>query len=71
MQIATSIDSNHSLNPLLSYSKSSAQILLRWSLQQGCSVIPKSLDPVHIRQNSQLDFTLTDEDIEKINVLFH
>ena len=53
-----------------SYSKSTAQILLRWSLQQGYSVIPKSLDPGHIRENRQLDFRMADADIEKINVLF-
>ena len=53
-----------------SYSKSTAQILLRWSLQQGYSVIPKSLDPGHIRENRQLDFRMADVDIEKINILF-
>ena len=52
------------------YSKSSAQILLRWSLQQGYSVIPKSLDTDHIRQNRQLDFTMADTDILQINGLF-
>ena len=53
-----------------SYSKSTAQILLRWSLQQGYSVIPKSLDPDHIKENRQLDFRMADADIEKINILF-
>ena len=53
-----------------SYSKTSAQILLRWSLQQGYSVIPKSLDPEHIRQNRELDIVMADSDVEKINALY-
>ena len=53
-----------------SYDKSVAQMLLRWSLQQGYSVLPKSLDPEHIQENNQLDFSIEEIDIEKVNVLF-
>ena len=53
-----------------SYGRSSAQILLRWSLQQGCSVVPKSLNAKHITENKQLDFKMEQADIDKIFVLF-
>ena len=55
---------------LYSYGRSSAQILLRWSLQQGCSVVPKSLNAKHITENKQLDFKMEQADIDKIFVLF-
>ncbi|KAL3136995.1 hypothetical protein ABBQ32_006590 [Trebouxia sp. C0010 RCD-2024] len=32
--------------------RTTAQVLLRWGLQQGCAVIPKSLNPVHIAEAS-------------------
>ena len=53
-----------------SYAKTSAQILLRWSLQQGYSVIPKSLNPLHIKQNKELDFTIEESDMIQISKLF-
>ena len=53
-----------------SYNKSAAQMLLKWSLQQGLSVLPKSLNPKHIKQNLELDFSMTDADVDKISALF-
>ena len=59
-------------NPVLTeigrkYGKSSAQIILRWHIQDGNIVIPGSKNPDHIRANFDLfDFTLTDEEMEKI-----
>jgi len=52
------------------YDQSVAQVLLKWSLQQGCSVIPKSLNPSHIRQNIQLEFEISQLDMEKISKIF-
>ena len=50
------------------YSKSAAQILIRWSLQLGLVVIPKSADPVRIKENSEVfDFEISPEDMERLN----
>ncbi|WP_406502121.1 aldo/keto reductase [Streptomyces sp. NBC_01590] len=44
--------------------KSPAQVVLRWHLQLGNIVIPKSVTPARIRQNLDVsDFQLTDEDM--------
>ncbi len=49
------------------YHKTNAQIILRWHVQSGNVVIPGSKNPDHIRDNFDIfDFTLTDEDMEKI-----
>ena len=53
-----------------SYAKTAAQVLLRWSLQQGYSVIPKSLNPEHIKQNKELDFKIEESDMLQISKLF-
>ena len=53
-----------------SYTKTAAQVLLRWSLQQGYSVIPKSLNPEHIKQNKELDFKVEESDMLQISKLF-
>jgi aldehyde reductase len=50
------------------YEKSAAQIVLRWQIQRGCVVIPKSVTPSRIEENSKLfDFNLTNEDMATIN----
>lgn len=43
-----------------------AQILLRWSLQSGYLIIPKSITPERIRTNAMLDFTLLTGDMLQI-----
>lgn len=44
--------------------RSPAQVLLRYHVQQGVSVIPKSDKPHHILQNTKIfDFCLTEEDM--------
>lgn len=49
---------------------SSAQVILRWNLQKGVVVIPGSSNPDHIKENTELyHFTLTDEEMERINAL--
>ncbi|KAG8834791.1 NAD(P)H-dependent D-xylose reductase (XR) [Serendipita sp. 399] len=52
------------------YGKTTAQILLRWALQRGIAVIPKSSNPQRVASNLQSnDFTLADEDIQKLSSL--
>ena len=52
------------------HEKSSAQIILRWDLQNDVVVIPGSSNPDHIMENTQLyDFELTDEEMEQIDAL--
>jgi diketogulonate reductase-like aldo/keto reductase len=44
--------------------KSPAQVVLRWSLQLGNVVLPRSVTPSRIAENLELfDFSLTDEDM--------
>ena len=52
------------------YGKSSAQIILRWHLQDGNVVIPGSKNPDHIRANFDFfDFELTREEMAEIAAL--
>ncbi|VEN59799.1 unnamed protein product [Callosobruchus maculatus] len=47
--------------------KTTAQVLLRWNLQQNVSVIPKSCSKEHIFSNFDLNFILPEEDMEVLN----
>lgn len=51
------------------YKKSPAQIILKWHLQNWLLPLPKSITPSRIKENRELDFILTKEDMEKINSL--
>ncbi|XP_031144216.1 glyoxal reductase-like isoform X3 [Sander lucioperca] len=47
-----------------------AQVLLRWAVQQGVPVLPKSSNPDRIKDNSRLfDFTLSDTDMDRLSAL--
>lgn len=49
------------------YSKSAAQVALRWNVQRGVVVIPKSVHKERIEQNMNIwDFQLSDEDMAEI-----
>ena len=49
------------------YGKSPAQIILRWDIQEGNIVIPKTLNTEHMAQNIDVfDFELTEGDTECI-----
>ncbi|TFY61775.1 hypothetical protein EVJ58_g4300 [Rhodofomes roseus] len=52
--------------------KDPAQVLLRWPLQHGFVPLPKSSRPTRIRSNAALyDFSLTEEDMAKLDELDH
>ncbi len=49
------------------YGKSAAQVALRWNVQRGVAVIPKSTHRARMEQNLDIwDFRLTDEDMAAI-----
>ena len=52
------------------YGKSAAQVALRWNVQRGVVVIPKSTHKDRMEQNLDIwDFALSGEDMEKIAAL--
>ena len=62
-------------NPILTeigknYGKSAAQVALRWNIQRGVVVIPKTVHVDRMKQNIDVfDFTLSDEDMAQIKLL--
>jgi diketogulonate reductase-like aldo/keto reductase len=52
------------------YGKSSAQVLLRWGIQHGLVVIPKSTHRERIEENARIfDFGLSDKDMRRLDNL--
>ena len=52
------------------YNKSIAQVVLRWHLQNGIVIIPKSIKEHRIQENANIfDFELSEDDMNKINSL--
>ena len=52
------------------HSRTPAQVILRWNVQQGVIVIPKSVHRERMEENLAIwDFTLDEEDMKKITAL--
>ena len=62
-------------NPVLTeigrkYDKTAAQVALRWNIQRGVVVIPKTVREERMKQNFDVfDFVLTEEDMAKIRTM--
>lgn len=52
------------------HNKTPAQVALKWNVQRGCGVIPKSLTPHRIESNFKIsDFELSEADMQEITKL--
>lgn len=52
------------------YDKTPAQLVLRWHLQQGLAVVPKSGNPERMRENLDIfDFALDRQDLAELSIL--
>lgn len=52
------------------HEKSAAQIALKWNVQRGVSILPKSVHQERMKQNFDIwNFTLSEEDMKKIDAL--
>ena len=52
------------------YGKNNVQVILRWHIQEGHIVFPKSSNPAHIRDNINIfDFALTQDEMRQIRLL--
>ena len=68
-------DKNLLQNPVFTeiakkYNKTNAQVILRWHIQKGYIVFPRSRNPDHIKENIDIfDFNLTKDEMQKIDSL--
>ena len=61
-RVVVELAARHSVTP--------AQVVLRWGLQRGCAVIPKSENEKRIRENIDLArFVLSDSDMAALSEL--
>ncbi|TKC92738.1 aldo/keto reductase [Polyangium fumosum] len=52
------------------YGVAEAQVLLRWGVQKGYAVLPKSTNPQRLRQNADIfSFTIDDDDMAAIETM--
>jgi len=50
--------------------KTNGQVLLRWALQHGCTVLPKTSSLHRLKENFELDFSLTLDQMNQLDRLF-
>ena len=61
-------------NPIIrkiaeNHGKTSAEVILRFLINEGAVVIPKSVHEERIRENADIDFTLTEKEMETLRSL--
>ena len=63
-------------NPLIAemaekYGVSVPQLCIRFDIQLGMIVLPKSADPEHMKANADVDFVIGDEDMKALTAIDH
>lgn len=53
------------------YSVSAAQLCMKYDLQLGLVVLPKTENPLHMKENADMDFVISDEDMNILKNLDH
>ncbi len=53
------------------YNVSIAQLCIKYDLQLGMVVLPKTANPEHMRSNADLDFAISNEDMETLKYIEH
>ena len=53
------------------YNVSIAQLCIKYDLQLDMVVLPKTANPDHMKSNADLDFVISDEDMEKLKAIEH
>ncbi|MBQ9828410.1 MAG: aldo/keto reductase [Lachnospiraceae bacterium] len=53
------------------YGVSVAQLCIRYDIQLGCAVLPKTENPEHMKNNADVDFVISDEDMEILKNVEH
>lgn len=53
------------------YSVSAAQLCMKYDLQLGLVVLPKTENPLHMKENADMDFVISDEDMNILKNLHH
>ncbi len=53
------------------YGVSVAQLCIRYTLQLGTISLPKTANPQHMKSNSDVDFMISDEDMETLKHFKH
>ena len=48
------------------YSVSVPQLCIRYTLQLGAVSLPKTENPMHMRQNAELDFVISEQDMKTL-----
>ena len=52
------------------YGKTNVQIILRWHIEEGTILFPKTTNPVHMKENFDIfDFSLTEDEMRRIRAL--
>ncbi|MCP5455840.1 MAG: aldo/keto reductase [Thermotogae bacterium] len=53
------------------YNVSVPQLCIRYDLQLGTLPLPKTANPEHMKSNAEIDFVISDEDMDKLKKLEH